>query len=184
MEEAAFTRYVRHTGDGDRKSSARSARKKLAVNAHLCEVLRLGSPKESNRNRTWFSIEDARLRLREGRGKKDGAEFARVIDRAVARIRQLCDGAGLAGDRSQENQSQQSQPLALQNDALQKVPFDFAEGYGRTASVMPRLQQIAGLPRFDRVVAIDHREVLHGEVLQFALPRRKAKALGIGTKNA
>lgn len=185
IEEAAFTCYVRHGGDADRKSSARSAKKKLAVNAHLCEVLRLGSPKESNRNRTWFSVEDAKLCLREGRGKKDGAEFARVIDRAVARIRQLCDGASVAADRFQKNESQQNRlqqnqpPLAPQNDALQKVPFDFADGYGRPdVSFMPPVRQVARARRFDRAVDIDPRKLLHGEVLQFALPRQKAKALG------
>jgi 8-oxo-dGTP pyrophosphatase MutT (NUDIX family) len=181
IEEVAFTCYVRHSRDADRKSSARSARKKLAVNAHLCEVLRLGHPKESNRNRTWFSVEDARQRLREGRGKIDGDEFARVIDRAVARIRQLCDGASVAAGRlpqngSLQNGSQQNRPpLALQNDALQKVQFDFAEGYSRPdASVMPLVRRITGVRRFDRAIAIDRREVLHGEVLQFDLPRRKA----------
>jgi 8-oxo-dGTP pyrophosphatase MutT (NUDIX family) len=187
IEEAAFTRYVRQKGDDDRKSSARSARKKLAVNAHLCEVLRLGHPKESNRNRTWFSAEDAKPCLREGRGKKDGAEFARVIDRAVARIRQLCSGAILTADRFQQNQSQQNQPpLAMQNDALQKVQFDFADGYGRPeVSVMPFVRQIAGVRRFDRAVDLDRRQLLRGEVLQFDLPReRKAKALGPGIKNA
>lgn len=184
IEEAAFTCYVRHNGDADRKS-ARSASKKLVVNAHLCEVLRLGHPKESNRNRTWFSVADAKLRLREGRGKKDGAEFARVIDRAVGRIRQLCSGASVATDRFQKNQSQQNQPpLALQNDALQKVPVDFADGYGRSeVSFAPFVRGIASARRFDQAVDIDRREVLQGQVLQFA-PRRKAKALGIGTKNA
>jgi 8-oxo-dGTP pyrophosphatase MutT (NUDIX family) len=187
IEEAAFTRYVRHTGDDDRKSSARSARKKLAVNAHLCEVLRLGHPKESNRNRTWFSVEDARQRMREGRAKKDGAEFARVIDRAVARIRQLCSGESVAADRFQKNESQQNQQLlTLQNDALQKVPVDFAEGYGRPeVSFAPFVRGIARARRFDRAVAIDRREVLRGEVLQFRLPRgKKVKALGTGAKNA
>jgi 8-oxo-dGTP pyrophosphatase MutT (NUDIX family) len=178
IEEAAFTCYVRLNGDAERKSSARSPRRKLAVNAHLCEVLRLGHPKESNRNRTWFSVEDAKLRLREGRGKKDGAEFARVIDRAVARIRQLCSGAILTANRSPQNGSQQNQPLAPQNDPLQKVPVDFAEGYGRPASFMPPVRQIARARRFDRAVDIDPRKLLHGEVLQFALPRQKAKLLG------
>jgi 8-oxo-dGTP pyrophosphatase MutT (NUDIX family) len=192
IEEAAFTCYVRLNGDAERKSSARSPRRKLAVNAHLCEVLRLGHPKESNRNRTWFWVEDAKLRLREGRGKKDGAEFARVIDRAVARIRQLCSGASVVADRFQEERSPQNgpqqnrPPLALQNDALQKVQFDFADGYGRSgeASFMPLIRRIARVRRYDRAVGLDRRELLRGEVLQFSLPReRKAKALGVGIKN-
>src|SRR5271166_6041680 len=65
IEVGPFTRYVRRKGDG-RKSATRSATRKSAVNAHLCEVLRLSAPKESRRNRTWFSVEDASRRLREG----------------------------------------------------------------------------------------------------------------------
>src|SRR5437660_5539480 len=84
IEEASFTRYVRRKRDGSRNLPARkSADRKIAVNAHLCEVLRLSSPQESHRNRTWFSIEDAKQSLRDGRATGDGAEFAQVIDRAV-----------------------------------------------------------------------------------------------------
>ena len=96
IEEASFTRYVRRKGEG-RTSSTKSAEKELAVNAHLCEVLRLGSPEEPNRNRTWFSVEDARRRLREGRKSGDGAALARVVDRAVARIHRLRGGAESRG---------------------------------------------------------------------------------------
>jgi 8-oxo-dGTP pyrophosphatase MutT (NUDIX family) len=74
IEEASFTRYLR---------------RELAVSAYLCEVLRLGPPQESKRNRTWFSAEKAKRRLREGRPSGDGVEFARVLDRAVNRIRRL-----------------------------------------------------------------------------------------------
>src|SRR6266853_4864312 len=84
MEEASFARYTgRKRG---LESAARSAEKELTVHAHLCEVVRLGSPKESNRRRTWFSAEDARQHLREGRKGHEGAAFARVVDRAVERI--------------------------------------------------------------------------------------------------
>jgi 8-oxo-dGTP pyrophosphatase MutT (NUDIX family) len=122
IEEASFTRYVRHKGEG-RISPTRSAEKELAVNAHLCEVLRLGNPKESNRNRTWFSVEDARRRLREGRKSDDGAAFARVVDRAVARIQGLHGGGGVVADRLQPDRPQQK-------DALQKVRFEaFAEAH-------------------------------------------------------
>jgi 8-oxo-dGTP pyrophosphatase MutT (NUDIX family) len=128
IEEASFARYFRHKGRATRKSSAESSATKLAVNAHLCEVSRLSRPKESNRNRNWFSVEDAKQRLREGRERPDGAEFARVIDRAVVRIEQLCKGTNVTADRSQQDRLRQ---LARQEDALQKVPFDFMEAYGR-----------------------------------------------------
>jgi 8-oxo-dGTP pyrophosphatase MutT (NUDIX family) len=74
IEEAAFACY---------------RRRDLAVNAYLCEVLRLEPPQESGRNRTWFSAQKAKRRLREDRTPAEGAEFARVIDRAVARIRRV-----------------------------------------------------------------------------------------------
>ena len=51
--------------------------------------MRLTKPKETNRDRTWFSIEDASRRLREGRENEEGAEFDRVVQKAVARIRQI-----------------------------------------------------------------------------------------------
>jgi 8-oxo-dGTP pyrophosphatase MutT (NUDIX family) len=79
IEEDSFIRY---------------SRQKFAVNAYLCEVLRLGPPQESGRKRTWFSAEKAKRRLREGRNCKDGVEFARVVDRAVSRIRRLGSATG------------------------------------------------------------------------------------------
>src|SRR5580693_6861832 len=50
IEEAPFARYVRRGRSAGGKSAARSGKKELAVYAHLCEVLRLSSPKESNRD--------------------------------------------------------------------------------------------------------------------------------------
>ena len=74
IEEVSFTRYLR---------------RELAISAYLCEVLRLGPTQESKRNRTWYSAEKAKRRLREGRSSGDGAEFARVVDQAVNRVRRL-----------------------------------------------------------------------------------------------
>src|ERR1700678_249458 len=55
IAEASFARYVRRTWRG---SPAKGSREKnLAVNAHLCEVLRLSPPQERKRDRTWFSVE-------------------------------------------------------------------------------------------------------------------------------
>src|SRR5712691_9580939 len=58
MEEASFARYVQ------RKREGNSTAVELAVNAHLCEVLRLDPPQEPKRNRTWFSTEETKRRLR------------------------------------------------------------------------------------------------------------------------
>lgn len=83
MEEASFTRYVRRKPG----AAGRAPEKVPAVNAHLCEVSRLVPPQESDRSPTWFSAEKAKRRLREDRLADFGAELARVVDRAVLRIR-------------------------------------------------------------------------------------------------
>jgi 8-oxo-dGTP pyrophosphatase MutT (NUDIX family) len=198
IEEASFARYVRRERGGARKSSAKSGKKELAVYAHLCEVSRLSPPKESKRNRTLFSVEDAKRRLREGRKGDDGAEFVRVVDQAVARIQQLRSGAGIvdraledpAGERRpQQDRLQQDRPQrdALQEDALQRVQFEaFVEARGREASFLRRIRlQLSGIRQFAvPIVETQSPEVLRGEVLQFgAVREKKAKALGIGTKN-
>jgi 8-oxo-dGTP pyrophosphatase MutT (NUDIX family) len=86
MEEISFAHYVKRSmshGDHGRRKRG------LAVSAYLCEVLRLDSPRERKRNRTWFSAEKAKRRLREDRNPDFGAELARVVDRAMSRIQRL-----------------------------------------------------------------------------------------------
>jgi 8-oxo-dGTP pyrophosphatase MutT (NUDIX family) len=110
MEEASFGTYVRRKR-GELRHSGRSAsaKKELAVQAHLCEVSRLDPPQERDRHPTWFSVDKAKRRLREDRTADFGAELARVIDRAVSRI-QRPSKSGAAANK-------------LQKDALQKVQF-------------------------------------------------------------
>jgi len=79
IEERAFSQYVRRKRDGV----------EVAVNVHLCEVLRLDRPQESGRNPTWFSPEAARRKLVSNRGRRHAAELERVLDQAVARIRNV-----------------------------------------------------------------------------------------------
>ncbi len=145
MEEASFTRYIRQkrTRSSAAKSGERSAEKELAVNAHLCEVLRLGAPQESGRNPTWFSAEKAKKRLREARTPDYAVELARVVDCATARIQRRASLA-LTGPRFD----------ARKKDALQKVHFtiDHAEGM-TTASkvrgpVRKHRQNIVQIDRF------------------------------------
>ena len=96
MEHASFVRYVRRK---------RRAAAEVVVHAHLCEVLRLGPPRESNRNPTWFSAEKAKRCLEEDRKTGSAIELTRVVDRALARIQRLtADSAGI--------------------DELQKVQFE------------------------------------------------------------
>jgi 8-oxo-dGTP pyrophosphatase MutT (NUDIX family) len=196
IEETPFARYIgRKRGDA-RKSAGRSGDKKLTVNAHLCEVLRLATPKESNRNRTWFSVRDARLRLREGRESEEGSEFARVLDRAVARIRRLRGADVINESGPQHARAKPLPPLPdtlqknpSQKDALQKVQFEpSAELHGRVeASLLAYIRWQRGIGKQSAVppVAAHRRAVLHGEVLQFRSPReKKSKALGSGARNA
>src|SRR6185369_12747693 len=83
MEEASFTSYVQ------RKRGRMRRVTELSVSAHLCEVLRQVTPPELNRNPTWFVASKAKKRLRDDRAADHGADLARVIDRAVARIQRL-----------------------------------------------------------------------------------------------
>ena len=113
MEEASFARYIRRKGGRTRnsaRSGGRSAVKEIAIQAHLCEVSRLDPPQERNRNPTWFSADKAKRRLREDRTPDYGIELARVVDRAVTRIRRLRSEAITIKNRPQK-------------DALQKVQF-------------------------------------------------------------
>jgi 8-oxo-dGTP pyrophosphatase MutT (NUDIX family) len=84
MEEISFARYVRRRGP-----ESSSGGKQIETDAHLCEVSRLVPPQEFNRNRTWFSPQKAKRRLREGRTADYAAELARVVDRAITRIQRL-----------------------------------------------------------------------------------------------
>ena len=113
MEEASFATYVRRKRNDMRnstRSAQRSAERELSIQAHLCEVLRLDPPQERNRNPTWFSAEKTKRRLREDRTPDFGAELARVVDRAVTRIRRL-------------RRKTVTAPSEPQKDALQKVRF-------------------------------------------------------------
>jgi 8-oxo-dGTP pyrophosphatase MutT (NUDIX family) len=108
MEEESFARYTRRK---------RSAATEIVVHAHLCEVSRLGPPQEARRNPTWFSPEKAKRRLQEDRRQDDGAEIARVVDRALARIQRLRN------------------PICTATDALQKVQFEASPETGMHARV-------------------------------------------------
>lgn len=189
IEEASFATYVRRERGSGGKSGAISGGR---VSAHLCAVSRLSAPKESRRNRTWFSASEARQRLREGRRSKDAAEFTRVIDKAVARIHRLHSGAGIVDELPQNRAQQKELHLdMLQKDGLKKVRFEaLVETRDREASSMQHIRrQLKGMRQFAVPVIDDHsreimpREIMRGDVLQFEPPReKKAKALGSGGK--
>jgi 8-oxo-dGTP pyrophosphatase MutT (NUDIX family) len=124
MEESSFTSYVRsrrrELRNSAGRSNGRSAEKEPAVNAHLCEVLRLVAPLELGRNPTWFSPEKAKRRLQEDRTTVFGAELSHVIDRAVLRIRRF-----RTQDRAQVrvHPARAAQVRGSQSNGLHKVQF-------------------------------------------------------------
>src|SRR5258706_4948670 len=116
IQEAPFARYVRRKR-GYAGNAPKYAEKGFTVAAHLCEVLRLSKPQESDRDRTWFSAADARQLFRDGR-KTDGTRLARIIGKAVERIRSR--RTGIAGSQQRRDQLQNTPRLdGLQKDALQ-----------------------------------------------------------------
>ncbi len=185
IEEASFARYVCRK-PSDSRSSA------LVVSAHLCQVLRLSKPKESNRNRTWLSVEDTKQRLRQGRKNGDADEFVRVVQRAVARIRQL----GNAGDPAVIDRLQAE---SLRERALQKVHFEaLTPPYdrGEQDSLPPHVRhRLAKMRCFTAPAGADRRETMSRDVLPFNVSRqfnqtprllsglKKMKALGTGAKS-
>jgi 8-oxo-dGTP pyrophosphatase MutT (NUDIX family) len=119
IEETSFARYT------VRKTSQRELRQtQSTVHAHLCEVLRLGEPEELNRNPTWFAPAKTKRRLAEGRTSESSAELARIVDRAIARIRRF-PGRTLTD-----------------NDPLMKVRFEACEFHVR--GLMERDSSMAG----------------------------------------
>ena len=113
MEDDSFTHYIRRKRS-DMRSSGTDG--KIIVNAHLCEVLRLSPPQESNRDPTWFSVQKAKNRLRQDRNSDNGAQLAHVVDLAVVRIQRFCRPTRATD--------------GPQKDALQKVQFDALEAAG------------------------------------------------------
>jgi 8-oxo-dGTP pyrophosphatase MutT (NUDIX family) len=182
IEENAFARYIlRKREEGGSRGLEKS---EIQTNAYLCEVSRLSSPQESGRNRTWFSAEDARSQLRAEREKYDGAQLARVIERALARIRTSDEGL-CAGSQPRVSQRFDLSRLKLSHaDALRKVKFDFAEAYGPAEkSLIPYSGSRLTTARqpSSRLLGPGACEPSQCEVLQFGPSRRKTpKALGSG----
>jgi 8-oxo-dGTP pyrophosphatase MutT (NUDIX family) len=158
MEEAAFASYVGRKRGGARRSSE----EKSAVQAHLCQVLRLSTPQESDRDRTWFSAGKAKRRLREGRASSEGASLTRVVDRAVTRIRRSTRKSFAAASLPQP-----AMLLPLpERDTLQRVQFE------ASAAVQARME--AAFVRYVR------REVKQAGTLELEVNRFGRRALSGG----
>lgn len=98
IEEASFAGYVRRRTGDPRDSGAIE----LTVKAYLCEVLWLDPPQELDRHPTWFSARKAKRRLRDNRTAHYGAELARVVDSAVARVQRVHRGTSTFVDSLQK----------------------------------------------------------------------------------
>ncbi|HSS99445.1 MAG TPA: NUDIX domain-containing protein [Terriglobales bacterium] len=110
IEEKSFFGYrVRRTG--------KKGPTKQTVMTHLCEVRRLAPPQETGRNRTWFTADKAKQRLRKDRTAEEGKELARVVSRAVIRI---------AGAQSKKSSQVRPEYLPPLTDPLQKVQLETA----------------------------------------------------------
>jgi 8-oxo-dGTP pyrophosphatase MutT (NUDIX family) len=174
IEEAPFARYVRGPR-GRANCGLKGSAEPVVVKAYLCEVIRLTDPKESNRNRTWFSREDARQNLKDGRSTVEGLGLARVLNQAVERILQSHEGAG--AEEAQEDRYGKARIERFTNprDPMQKVKFEFAEVYGRAGE-----SQVLVPPRRSGAVrqsvlsaGVYDPPSLRGDILEFDVSRKK-----------
>jgi hypothetical protein len=117
IEEASFARYRRGKNASDKEAGAGTV-----VYAFLCEVLRLGPAQELNRNRTWFSPEKTKWKLREGRASDNAAGIVRVVECAVARIERLRHRTGAAVDGLQRVQFE-ARDIAGVKGAMEKALY-------------------------------------------------------------
>jgi 8-oxo-dGTP pyrophosphatase MutT (NUDIX family) len=177
MEEAAFAQYFSR-----RRSGGWSSANRMVVSAHLCEVLRLSSPKETGRNRTWFSVRDAKKKLREARSNEEGSEFARVVDKAVERIRRS----------SHESISVKAQCDTSVRNEWNRVEIESRIPECWADRLLPsRIQRFAEIQSFG--LASDQAEQPTSDVASFGsfrqagrspklLAAKKFKALGAGSR--
>jgi 8-oxo-dGTP pyrophosphatase MutT (NUDIX family) len=175
IEEASFVQYF------SRQSSRRSGVKYLAVSAHLCEVSRLCTPKEANRNRTWFSVAEAKDRLCEGRERKEGTGFTRIVDKAVGRIRvSLREGAIRSRGGRQFSLDDRAVHDEWNRVQLEAKPKN--RGWMQNAHAAPMRRGFATVQRGN--LPAKGAEVMHGEVLPFPLQRigRNQKLLSAAKK--
>jgi 8-oxo-dGTP pyrophosphatase MutT (NUDIX family) len=162
IEEAAFAQYFCRKRDESRKSREKSSRSKILVSAHLCEVTRLRTPKESNRNRTWFAARDARIKLLEDRSESEGAELARVLDRALPRLRRRMKPLKKVGLITSRQRAQVNDPLRKVNLEAAREPLQRAT-VNHYLGHRVQIGNQATAPAFPRT-----RVALKGTVLQFA----------------
>lgn len=141
IEEISFMRYKLRRTD-----SAGERRSHDLIHAHLCEVLRHSSPLEPYRDPTWFSSEKAKGRLAQGRSGENAAELARVVDRAMSRIRR------------------QPARTLIANDPLLRIRFEACEMDNRSVSEPARRKFIGA-----------RRNVARGKILELPMDLMKTE---------
>jgi 8-oxo-dGTP pyrophosphatase MutT (NUDIX family) len=184
IEEVSFAQYL-----GRKRvisSESRSVEQKLLVNAHLCEVQRLGAPKEANRKRTWFPFETAKEGLQEGRKRDEAAALAGVLKQAMERIKIQQATSAALGNRERNTLERQTQ-----RDPLNQILFERAA----EKVVVRRLPhgEIHNAPM--RLTQGSPGKLVECEVLPFSTSqdikkraewfagKKKPKALGVGARN-
>ena len=172
MEESAFARY------SCRKSGARNPADRIVVSAHLCEVLRLSAPKESARNRTWFTAHAAQARLRDRRKSDEAREFARVVEKAIERIR----------SSPRECLSVPSRRVSFTNDEWNRVEIEMRSPNGDWAAASPpRIQRLAAIQQIEFTDDSVNETIPFGSATtardsKLLAAAKKFKALGAGSR--
>ncbi len=184
IEEVSFASYLRQQRERS-KSLVKSGAQTVSVKSYLCQVFRLSEPKEPNRNRTWFSFEDARQSLQHGRNPSEGASIVRALRLAVERIQRLQQEDARESHARESGDRGRSEKPAHSADALQKVKFEFAEVYGRSGVALAQYsshRRAASTPYALSAAGILPAETLPGDILEFDVSRKKrVKALGNGS---
>ncbi len=123
IEQIPFTRYFRKASAAaeisrnKKKLEPITAEPAQNIPVFLCEVARLETPQEANRNPTWFTADKAKQRLAAGRASDFARELSAVVDRARMRIARL----------QKQSEIQQGQ---THRDPLQEVRFE-GQGFSR-----------------------------------------------------
>jgi len=82
IEEDFFSSYV----DYKRSLGSDARTRELVIAAYLMEVQSTVKPQESGRNPRWFSAQDAKKQLANGRPSKYSTQIATVVDAAVEKL--------------------------------------------------------------------------------------------------
>ena len=181
IEEVSFANYIRSQRERA-QTRVKSVGEAVVVKAYLCQVLRLSVPKESNRNRTWFSTENARQSLKDGRSVAEGAGLARVLRLAVDRIQRVEMESASQQQTREGLEPIRREKMVASSDPLQKVKFEFAEIYGRAerGSALIRSQQSRAVQ--GHALPAQSAGFVGGDILEFDVSRKKrVKALGSGS---